>query len=674
MKETATSLINRSLPLNPWLFFLFFLISSILLSYFAFSNKIQLWIGCLGIGIPFITAFKIVCDEKNLFKKSTNFDKTLFDPPITIWLLLIFLLLLTRFYHLTTLPDWPLADEAKVGLLGIGQSHQWHWNLLWAEDRLEPMVFWIMGLYFKIIEPSFFSLRLLPALFSIAVPLAGYWAARQYFSKSTSFLFCWLMSFSFWELTLSRFLSTVMLVPLFECLCFALLGMFINQIGQNYGRKHLFLLSLLAGIGFYTWTNWISIWLPIAAILFMIFYFNKAKNKKFFVVFLAVTILTIWPLVLARLSPDGMSHIRDVGGFPTLKPLFLYLRGLFWDGIISFPFGSNWGGFFNPLLDALILMGVLYLFQTAKKHFMFSIMLCLFPPILLGAFTKSVELYRILPLFPFLTLFAALGIRSLIPDNYNSRSLSFVVFCLLVSFGLDAYNFIFHYSNTLLSPPRQQWRSVEYLNAYQALKQWSEQNGPIDVFTEWNPDYDDKTLNITVYPFNALENSKIAQNQVSWAAFLIDMDYTPFLKKCFPHVISHLLNPNLSPNDLHHLLGIFLIPTTDIPLSVLNQWIKTHQACEQIAFSIKNKKPSEHWAVYEKAFSDLAIEQTHDRFLTSILWERAASFPLMDGNFQSTALDLQKAIQDGYPVPHLRQNLKLAVLLSNSSVQNIQKP
>jgi hypothetical protein len=247
MQKVTPPFLGRSISLNPWFFFFIFLISNLTLSYFPFSNEAQLWIGCFGIGVPLIAAFKIAYCEKNLFKKSIYFDKRLFDPPITLWILFIFLLLLTRFYRLTTLPLWPLADEAQIGLLGMDQSHQWHWNLLWAECRLEPMVFWIMGLYFKIIEPSFFSLRLLPALFSIAVPLAGYWAARQYFSKLISFLFCWLMGFSFWELTLSRFLSTVMLVPVFQCLCFALLGIFINQSSLRYKLKNFIFFEPLDG-------------------------------------------------------------------------------------------------------------------------------------------------------------------------------------------------------------------------------------------------------------------------------------------------------------------------------------------------------------------------------------------------------------------------------------------
>jgi hypothetical protein len=146
------------------------------------------------------------------------------------------------------------------------------------------------------------------------------------------------------------------------------------------------------------------------------------------------------------------------------------------------------------------------------------------------------------------------------------------------------------------------------------------------------------------------------------------------LKKTFSHVQSRLLNPDLPRGDLHHSLGFFLIPVSDISPVVLNQWVKTQKECEEIDFAITNRDPKKPWSIYEKKFSTLASQQKNDRFLSSILWERAASFPLMDGDFRLTALDFKQAIQNGYPAPHLLHNLKLADFLSHPPADGIKKP
>jgi hypothetical protein len=90
--------------------------------------------------------------------------------------------------------------------------------------------------------------------------------------------------------------------------------------------------------------------------------------------------------------------------------------------------------------------------------------------------------------------------------------------------------------------------------------------------------------------------------------------------------------------------------------------------------SILNKNSSIPWSNFEKNYSDLAVQYAKNRFLASILWEKAASFPLIDGNYPEASLDFQQAIQNGYRVPHLMRNLKLAVFLSHPSSEEIKNP
>jgi hypothetical protein len=359
---------------------------------------------------------------------------------------------------------------------------------------------------------------------------------------------------------------------------------------------------------------------------------------------------------VARLAPGGMSHIQGVGNSPSLKSLFLYLQGIFWNGIISFPYGSNWGGFFNPLLDTLILIGILYLFQTAKKIFIFLILICIFFPLLLASLTNSVELYRILPLFPFLTLFATLGIRGLIPDYGDFPYLSLIVLCLLTSFGLDTYNFIFHYSDFQRIPTAQKWRSLEHLHAFQILEKQSEQSGPIYIFSEFLTDYDDKTLNMVDYSIDALQNPRLSQTHPQWAAVLDHIDYAPFLMNRFPGLKYEQLAQNNN-------LGLFLIPTAQIPAGELKAWIQADQIYRQVNLNIKNKDPLYPWGNFPKQFAVLENLFPHDLFLNSIYWEKIGSFKVMDGDFASAARAYKTATQKGYPAAHLYYDETLALKL-----------
>jgi hypothetical protein len=339
---------------------------------------------------------------------------------------------------------------------------------------------------------------------------------------------------------------------------------------------------------------------------------------------------------------------------------------VFWNGLSSFPFGPLWGGYFNPLDDALIFLGALEIARRKGGKALAAVFFFLLLGMAPGGFSRNSELHRVLPALALLCWIAAGGLQSLL-GNLKSRKIIGVGALVLLSAAFDFFHFAYRYCDPNFAPPGKQWRSVEYDNAYEALNHLRQRNGPMDIFTEWNPDYDDKTLNVAVYPFNALDNPQIPRSQVGWVSFLIDVDYTPFLKKTFPEVQAYWLNPDLPPNDSHRLLGLFLIPAREIPPAVLAQWIDVHQACEQISFSIKNKDFSGNWTAYEKPFASLAAGEKDDRFLTALLWERASAFPLMDGNFLAAAADFQKAVQKGYPVPHLLHNLKLASDLSRGS-------
>jgi 4-amino-4-deoxy-L-arabinose transferase-like glycosyltransferase len=163
-------------------------------------------VAIIGVILPFIFALWLILE--NRLKKSLSPSILILTTvknssnekiPLALWFFFGFLVFFTRFYKLTSIPSWPTNDEGIFATMALELLKKWNWSILWGEVRFEPFLIWGLGGFFKIIPPSLLSLRLFPAFVSIVTILLSYWASRQYFSKRTSFIFCWIFAFSFWE-------------------------------------------------------------------------------------------------------------------------------------------------------------------------------------------------------------------------------------------------------------------------------------------------------------------------------------------------------------------------------------------------------------------------------------------------------------------------------------------
>ena len=371
------------------------------------------------------------------------------------------------------------------------------------------------------------------------------------------------------------------------------------------------------------------------------------------------------PLVFARMSPHSANYAKHFfENFSLFSSISQYIRGLFWDGTSSNPLGPAWSGYFDSVSGALILTGGLYSLRNLFSKAILILGIGIFLTLLPGILTNNLELQRITPALPFFIFLAVLGTKSLLENSAKHFQIAALCIILLLITTLNTYQLLGPYNDVRQLLPGRHWRSPIYFKAHQILESLSGQSGPIYVFNEWNEDYFDKTLDLACYPFNAAQNIQLISKNPTWVAFLTDADYEPFLKKEFPHLQIRLLDDSISPNDPNHLLRLFLMPISDISEKTLKNWLMADQDCRRIALSILNKNPSIPWSLFEKDYSGFAVQYAKNRFLASVLWEKAASFPLIDGNYQKASLDFQQAIQNGYRVPHLTHNLKLANFLS----------
>ena len=675
MEKKSGSFFNISISFNPWYFFFIFLISNALLSYFPLSFYAKIYVGIIGVVLPFIFALWVILEDrlKKPLSPSSFTLKTIENSPneklpLGLWLFLGFLVFFTRFYKLTSIPSWPTNDEGIFATMALGLLKKWNWSILWGAERYEPLLIWGLGSFFKVFKPSFFALRLFPALISITTVFLSYWAAKQYFSKLTSFVFCWFFAFSFWEFSFMRMCAQETLIALFQFLALGLLGVFIKSKSKTIKLIFIFALSTVAGLGFYTYLNWIVVWFFILSILSVLTWYEKNTDRKYFFTFIAVSSLLTLPWVQARLSPGNLNYVHASFAPPFfLNSCLKYLIGLFWDSKKSFPFGPNWGGMFDPLTGSLIFLGVFYALVNIEKKLLALLSLGLFVSMLPGTLTNYLELHRVTPSLPFWITLAVLGIKSLFPDQALKKSYVWLIALGCIPLALNTYNFTVPYCDINRVPPERQWRSIGYEDVYQILKRLSAETGPLYVFSEFNPDYDNKTLNIAIYPFDCLQNPVLTKASPQWAAVITNKYYAPYFIKRFTNIkFKGLKSDGISSQAF----DLFLIPVSKIPDSVLKSWLEADQTYRNANIEIKNKRPMETFSQYSEYFLSLKNKFPKDPFLTSVYWEKFALNQFLDRDYKSAAQSYQYAIQQGYPAAHLYYNRSLCLKLSGENLES----
>lgn len=674
-----TSVLKNQISFHPWVYFIIFLASNSLLSYFPLSLTDEIWVALFGLTIPFLVALGTVSNKRSKTKNGFFVSKKLLslsdnetDPPVWLWSLFIFLLLLTRFYRLTTLPFWPLHDEAAFSTIAMGLMKQWHWNILWSEYHYEPFLIWSLGLFFKIFPPSILSIRLFTTFISLATVFLCYWASRRFFPRWTSFVFCWLFAFSFWEFSLMRFCTQEIFIPFFQFLSFGLLGIFLQKKQDIEKWLWLLLLSLVAGLGFYSYINWMVAWFLIFFVIAMSIGSRQNRDWKYLGIFTGVSFLSALPWLIARLDPRNLSYVHELFS-PASVPLAYgrYFYGLLWRSRDSFPFGPDWGGMFDPITGSLIFIGIIHLIKVFPKTFCLSFGILLLVSMLPGAVTNYMELHRITPSLPLWIFLGILGVKSFFSSGLNKKTHNLLMIVLLLGILiLNAYDFAGPYNDIQRPTPSRQWRAVQYFDAFQILQKInSEEKKPILIFSEFNTDYENKTLNLGTYPFNPVRNQTINPSQADWVAVITDIQFAPYFIKKFPTLKFKVLKTDkFGPNDPPPL-GIFIFPVSLLSSQELNQWIRWDHVFWDVDMAIKNNNLNEPWSSFADrlALSEKSLPQ--DPFLKAIYWKNRGFFEFISFDFKPAIEDYQKAIQQGLPAAQLYYDLGVSLKFSGQASQ-----
>ncbi len=657
---------NDRFARNPWTYFFVFLVANTLLSYFPISLETKLWIGLIGLGIPFVIALKKIWTPTVLSKTAFSWESI---PRVSTWVWVVFLILaiLLRFYKLTTLSTWPTSEEGLGGYYGIELIENGDWHFFYSYAQWPPLFVWSLGTFFKILGPSLETLWLFPAILSLlTIPLA-FAAAKAFFSETFAFVFICLWAFNFEPLYLGRFCQGHEIEVLWQLAVLALLGTLLRQTSNKIKKITAAFLGFFTGTGFYTLHHWpVMVAFIFLAVLGMVIPHFESR-KGILISFLTLLLSTSLPYLIIFFSTNHGIYLKSrwvfQGGTSPKEQFHLitqYLGSLFW-GVNTdrFAFKPFWGGFLNPLAGTLFLLGLIFIFRSQEKHLKAWILfgLCLF--LLPALLSNDLEMLRMLLVFPMLLTVCVMGLYELSEWMGNGPMGLTVVFILLcLSSGMDIYH--------LFGPYQKIWhsgtqtaildvKSMERFRAFQLLGSVSRARGPGLIFTELETSPFDQTLAIAVYPFNAARNPGLAPESANWAGLLTNINFAPFLSQRFPQSHWFPLTSDAATPQGTLVLGIFSI-TRDNQKEFFN-WLETERLLRRITsllFDSPFGKPPR--GVLEKLVQ-LEPLVRKDPFLESFIAERIFFFGLSCSDNSKSMEALSRGIRLGYPAANLYNDL-----------------
>jgi len=644
-----------------WLLLPLFTVSNILLAYFPLSITVKLWIGFFGIAVPFGMALRFHPSRFTVDKPA--YESDLFGPP-SRWAILgaIAGLVFLRFLFVDKLYVWPNPDEGMSGILSWDLSRAFRWQFFWSFGEVPPLHFWIQAFCVRVFGLSLKTIWVVPAVLScITVPLA-YFAARSYFSRSFAWIFAALTAFSYWPLYEGRFSHQGVLLPPWVFSVFWAWNAYEKEKKFPLFKSVIF--GVILGLGSFLFTPW-------PAFVFLIFgilawqEWRRPEKRKSFLTILAATGITLLPFLYALLTEGWGHHVRNVSAFRGYFPLsrqiltdVSYFTSLFWGTLVGgSAYGSPWGGLMNPLLSAFLFMGLLECHWHFRRPWVRFALIAALITLLPGLLSMNVQMYRVIPVLPFLLFFTAFGVQAFALTLAKPTRLRWILLFLSVSAVWDATLLV----RPALRPLTAQGgvfngitpgKSLTGFRAFQALRSVAEKNGPGLIFTSFTPPHNDASLFVGTYPFNAAVNPDLATSRPSWAAFQVNIHYQPYLKNRFPNAKWIWLDADAGEDDGGWMLGI--LPLASFPPRDLLRFRKAHSFFLETDVALHNRPDG---GPYWKALPPLApaaVVAKGDPFLTALYWEKVACVRKLDVDYLENVDALRRAIREGLPADHLR--------------------
>jgi len=648
-----------SIPYYPWAYFLIFLVSNTVLSYFPTSLESKLWLGLLGLLVPFIfAALEPIHPAKNVPFLRETFQ----PPPHWVWMLMV-VTAFTRLWGLTSLSAWPTPDEGCYSLFALNLTQNWSWSIFSGYWLILPIPLWSLSFFYRFFTPSLFSLWFYPALISILIVAFVYFSARRIFPKSFAFLLVAMSAVSFPLLYTGRFCMGSVVMIFWEVLVFGLLGSCFERIGHPGETRSAFLLGTLTGLGFFTGLSW-----PVVALAVLIgafyLYRSSSRMKNFWIflcpfsLFSCLFISASWAMLtqgsrlggLLALGPADQWSVRLFDALGSLVPLC-------WFSSSPYAYGPLWGGMLNPIMGSFFLWGLVECVRYRRRFVAYYALASLFLFLIPGLMARGDdEVFRYTQVFLLLILISALGFQSLLgglENLKNGRRFMTAILFLGLSGSLDFYhlNVPYHALWGTFNPYTRILKSLNHWRTYELLEKISHDEGAGSVLADLQPNFSDYTLATAVFPFDAARNPRILPEKVKWVAIIVNVNYVPFLSTRFPQCQWFDLERNLPQTAQSQMLGV--IPLNLSTRSILTQWIEADQKFQSVTTAMMYHPAQQSL----KPITDKILENypffRGDPFLESCFWEKVAFQCVGTGDKPAALHAIDRGLKYGYPLPQL---------------------
>jgi hypothetical protein len=512
----------------------------------------------------------------------------------------------------------------------------------------------------------------------VAIPFS-YVYAKNLFPNPFAKILSFIVAFSFWPIYVGLFAHPVVLVVTLEWVLLAIWSFWWKNRGGPRESLSLGILSLTAGIGFYTHLHWPAVaFIALGSVAFIRFKHWGCKPLPWFCLF-GPCLLCLIPLVLATQNGDYGSYWQTLWTFKDSRPPLewllnpiSYFGSIFWGGPHPPPtYSPFWGGYLNPLLGAFTLLGAVSFWSQRKKPECLFILLSL-PIFFLPAFlTRATEFFRIVTLLPPLFILASAGILVLFTQPFFQKHRFLCVSLLTASLVLDAGHLKVYQSSWAQQP--EIWKTFGksrslYL-AERILRHQSIKEGSGLIFTDLNPISCEPSLAVATFSYNAAWNNCIKITP-HWGALLLRQDYETYCKTHYPKADWHPL-PADSPDS--PLLACVIWKVNEGPpfdaMNTANMGFRQYSRAEiewfdrpyrthlrPLLASLKPPSTSEPWlqAFYWEKRSDLEKDDIHYRYFHPS-WNAELGLYPSNRNNQKLRMECLQAAYSWVPAPHLHQ-------------------
>jgi hypothetical protein len=430
---------------------------------------------------------------------------------------------------------------------------------------------------------------------------------------------------------------------------------------------------LITGLGFYTHLPWVGVAVLVGMTVLVFIYRQPSRPLRFFFLFAGIVLLLLLPFLL-EIWRDGYGrYFLYLWTFGTAEPLskklevaFAYFQVLFWGvGIKFYTYQPVWGGFLNPVLGSLFLLGLLEAVKNRRNPLYLWLLASFILLMLQGLLTRELEPLRILPLLVPAAALVTLGAVHLLQDLPPLSSVFFALLLFLSSLALDGFH-LFHSYRSLWSETRH-WKgyakSLERYQAFELLKVKAKSEGPGLIFADFTTGLSDQSLAVAAHSFDAVQNPALDFDKAKWAAVLVNANYRPFLSKRFVEGKAYWLSKNSSDPAGGWMLWV--TPVTDAHREDFRRWRSAEGALAPFIDQNLSYVRGKPYEILVATLQGAGEAFQGDPFLESCYWEKMADtlFKAGEASLEKSEEALQTAVLRGYPAAHLYRQLGIIRLM-----------